>query len=162
MVLDSIDQSELYAAFLITDYYLDTHTSSLVPVIPKKPAENTFSLTYDDDHIELTDTVSANNGDVYVYFTFYNPNEQEVFVHLDQVSINGDPVDAELWIEGNGEYDGIPYQETSSDTLILSGMAEKDLSDIQTISMSITIVDAQTDEVIAADECTGYLSLKED
>lgn len=162
MILDSIDSDELYAAFVLTDYYLDTHTSTLVPV--GNPDSNDdgydrFVLTYDDDFIELTDVVSTNNNDVYVYFTAYNPNEQEIFVHIDQVYLNGKPIEAELWIEGNGQNDGIPSKTASSDTLVLSGMASAELTDLQTISLIITVVDAQTEEEIATIDGTGYLSL---
>ena len=159
MVQDTIPPSELYAAFVLTDYYLDTHTSSLVPVVPASSADKSFVLTYDDDHIVLSDTVSANNGDVYISFAVNNPNEQEIFVHIDQVQINGAPIESDLWIEGNGEYDGIPSQEAASDTLILPGMAATGLSSLQTISMRISVVDAKTGEEIAAVPGTGYLRL---
>ena len=165
---DSIPDDQLYAAFVLTDYYRQTHTAELIPIVPRSPGPNdylTFVLTYDDDYLTLHNIVSENNGDLYVLVTAENPavismdertfeNEHEIFVHFSDVEINGEPVDTELWIEGNGAFGGIPVGEQGTDTLILPGI---ELDSVQTISLTITVVDAETDAEIAVIPASGYL-----
>lgn len=158
MVLDSIDQSELFAAFVLTDYQRLTHTNELVPVVPAASAYPVFVLTYDDDHVVIANRVSLNNGDVYILFTASNPNAEEVFVHIDNVTVNGIPVETDTWIEGNGDFDGIPSTLAGSDTLVIPGLAIDDLNALQTITLNFTIVNAETDEVIAVVPASGYMN----
>ena len=159
MILDSIDTKELLAGFVITDYQRRTHTNELMPVQPSSIPMPVFVLTYDDDHLLLNNSVSENNGDIYILFTATNVNEQEVFIHFDQVVINGNPVDTELWIEGDGENGGIPAGEQSTDTLVLPGLGTDDAEPLQTIALVITVVNAANDTEIARIDCSGYLSL---
>ena len=170
VVEDSIPEEELYAGFVLTDYYRMTHTSELLPIVPASLPYPIFVLTYDDDYLgmesHLDNVVSTNNGDVYVLLTLVNPteistdelgtfaNEHEIFVHFGDVTINGEPVDTELWIEGNGAFGGIPVGEQSSDTLILPGI---ELDSIQAITLTITVVNAETDAEIAVIPASGYL-----
>lgn len=168
MVQDTIDPSQLYAAFVLTDYYRMTHTSPLIPVIPSEETNPVFVLTYDDDYLRIDNLVSTNNNDVYILFTVDNPgqinetkNEQEVFVHIDQVVINGTPVEAEIWFEGDGSNEGIPAGGSSTDTLVLSGMGTDGLETIQSIEFRISVVNAANDEVISEQQATGYLRISD-
>ena len=155
---DSIDPSELYAAFVITDYQRMTHTK-LIPVQPASLPDPTFVFTFDDDFLTISNTVTINNNDVYVMFTVTNTKDAEIFVHLDQVTINDELQDIDLWIEGNGKNDGIPSGEQSTDTLVFPGLGVNGLGTIQTIGLQISIVDAETDDIISTQLATGYLNL---
>ncbi len=165
MLLDTIDPSELYAAFVLTDYYRMTHTSELISVVPQAPVEPVLVLTYDDDYVTLElnveNSVSTNNGDVYIRFTVTNPNQQEVFIHLDQLILNGAPVDAELWIEGDGGNGGILPGEQGVDTLVLSGLLTDQPAGAHTIALTISVVDAADHSVISSHQASGYLYLPE-
>ncbi len=170
VVEDSIAEEELFGGFVLTDYYRLTHTSELLPIVPAPLPYPIFVLTYDDDYLGmescLDNAVSTNNGDIYVQFTLVNPteistdetgafqNEHEIFVHFGDVMINGAPVDTELWIEGSGAFGGIPVGGQSTDTLILPGI---ELDSIQTVALTITVVDAETDDEIAVIPASGYL-----
>ncbi len=159
---DSLDESSLYAAFSLTDVQSNHYTSELTGFAGALD-EGVLRYTYDDkDQLVSVNQLSCvldEEKTLYVTLRLSNISEQEIIVGISGITVNGKTVEGEVFGYGMGPNGGLLPEEEQSLFLPLGSKELEGFETINSMTLPLSVYDAETDELVGTVPVEAELNL---
>lgn len=153
-VRDYLDPATLAVSFRITDIYNNVYMSDQVNLRGQAKTK-AYLLEYDDNHWVLLDKTNFGVTDGTVYLRIQNLTDAEAVIKVRGTELNGEPIEAETEVWGNGPNWGLAPGEEQLAVLSLPQGKE---TDVRELHMEILLSDPEGHETGKAGvviRCTG-------
>ena len=141
---DTLDEGDLYAAFLITDAQHNLYTSEPARVKAETNEAGEMRVHYDDKNLLLVNSLTAAmaDGKLMLNAEVTNLTEQEAFITLTNLTLNGQAVDGSATAYGSGENWGLLRDEKQMLHLSVPAEALAGLNPLTDIVFELQLINA--------------------
>ena len=148
LVNDTLDKTQLYATFQVTDSQNHTYGSEPLVVKTGAPAPDAVRVEYEDADLVLIQNLvlSPVDAGLTLSASLTNLSEQEAIISLENMVLNDAAVDASCEVVGSGENWGLLPDEMQVLYLKLDDLAGQET--LTTIRFDLVVLDAATEETL--------------
>lgn len=143
---DTIDETDLYATFQVTDVQNNVYSSAPAVVKASVSEVTEVRTEYDDANLIMIDemTIVPGNNGIRVNLKIRNLTEQEALVQMNHVALNRTvaPDDLEAWGIGSGENEGLMPEEEQNVSLLIPADQLTGMDSIREITFDLNILEA--------------------
>ena len=147
---DTIDTTELYATFQVNDSQNYIYSSE--PLVVKTPGPDIGEIrtAYDDANLVLINNmnIAPLDGGAAISGSVTNLTDTEALIEVENMTVNGNAVDAAAEVVGSGENWGLLKDEEQLFYVILDDQTLAGIDTITSITFDLTLLDAATEEAI--------------